>query len=60
MASWSTGFCSRAAKAATWTADVFDRAIADFAVACAGQYERDYDALAKAAASARVTAEHDL
>jgi uncharacterized protein (DUF2252 family) len=40
--------------------DAFDRAIADFAVAYADQNERDYDALGKAAASGRVTAEHDL
>jgi uncharacterized protein (DUF2252 family) len=40
--------------------DVFDRAVADFAVAYADQNERDYDALGKAVASGRITAEHDL
>ena len=42
------------------TSDVFDRAIADFASAYAGQNERDYEALARAAASGRITAEHGL
>jgi hypothetical protein len=37
--------------------DVFDRAIADFATAYADQNQRDYDALAQAAASGRVSAE---
>ena len=40
--------------------DVFDRAIADFATAYADQNQRDYDALAAAAASGRVTAEHGI
>ncbi|HCU97643.1 MAG TPA: DUF2252 domain-containing protein, partial [Actinobacteria bacterium] len=40
--------------------DVFDRAIADFAAAYADQNERDYDALAAAAASGRVTTEHGV
>jgi uncharacterized protein (DUF2252 family) len=42
------------------TSDVFDRAIADFASAYAGQNERDYEALADAAKSGRITAEHGL
>jgi Uncharacterized protein conserved in bacteria (DUF2252) len=42
------------------TSDVFDRAIADFASAYADQNERDYQALAQAAASGRITAEHGL
>jgi uncharacterized protein (DUF2252 family) len=42
------------------TSDVFDRAIADFASAYAGQNERDYEALAEAAKSGRITAEHGL
>ncbi len=37
--------------------DVFDRAIADFAVAYADQNERDYDALAAAAKSGRIAAQ---
>jgi uncharacterized protein (DUF2252 family) len=37
--------------------DVFDRAIADFAAVYADQNKRDYDTLAAAAASGRVTAE---
>src|SRR5262245_10758089 len=40
--------------------DVFDRAIADFASAYADQNERDYNALAEAAASGRVTAERGV
>ena len=40
--------------------DVFDRAIADFASAYADQNERDYNALAEAAASRRVTAERGV
>ena len=40
--------------------DVFDRAIADFASAYADQNQRDYDALAQAAASGRVTAERGV
>ena len=40
--------------------DVFDRAIADFAVSYADQNERDYDALRKAAAEGRVSAERGL
>jgi uncharacterized protein (DUF2252 family) len=40
--------------------DAFDRAIAEFAVSYADQNERDYDALAKAAASGRITAERDI
>ncbi len=39
---------------------VFDRAIADFAAAYADQNQRDYDALAQAAASGRVTAERGV
>jgi len=39
---------------------VFDRAIADFASAYADQNERDYNALAEAAASGRVTAERGV
>jgi uncharacterized protein (DUF2252 family) len=42
------------------TSDVFDRAIADFASAYANQNERDHQALAQAAASGRITAEHDV
>jgi len=42
------------------SSDVFDRAIADLASACADQNERDYNALAKAAASGRVTAERGV
>ena len=40
--------------------DVFDRAIAEFAVCYADQNERDYQALAAAAKSGRVTAERDI
>jgi uncharacterized protein (DUF2252 family) len=42
------------------TSDVFDRAIVEFAGAYADQNERDYQALAQAAASGRITAEHGL
>ena len=42
------------------TSDVFDRAIAEFAAAYADQNERDYQALAQAAAAGRITAEHGL
>jgi len=40
--------------------DVFDRAVAQFAVAYADQNERDYRALQDAAAAGRITAEHGL
>ena len=40
--------------------DVFDRAVAQFASLYADQNERDYQALAEAAASGRITAEHGL
>ncbi|HUZ38337.1 MAG TPA: DUF2252 domain-containing protein [Streptosporangiaceae bacterium] len=40
--------------------DVFDRAVADFAEAYADQNQRDYEALAAAAASGRITAEHGV
>jgi uncharacterized protein (DUF2252 family) len=40
--------------------DVFDRAIAEFAAAYADQNERDYEALVKAVASGRITAERGL
>ena len=40
--------------------DVFDRAVAQFAAAYADQNERDHQALAEAAASGRITAEHGL
>jgi uncharacterized protein (DUF2252 family) len=40
--------------------DVFDRAIARFSAAYANQNERDYQALADAAKSGRITAEHGL
>jgi uncharacterized protein (DUF2252 family) len=40
--------------------DVFDKAIAQFAVAYADQNERDYQALKDAAATGRITAEHGL
>jgi uncharacterized protein (DUF2252 family) len=40
--------------------DVFDRAVAQFAAAYADQNERDHQALADAAASGRITAEHGL
>jgi uncharacterized protein (DUF2252 family) len=40
--------------------DVFDTAMADFAVAYAGQNERDYKALAKAAKSGRIHAEEGV
>ena len=40
--------------------DAFDRALASFAEAYADQNERDYDALAAAAASGRVVAEAEL
>jgi uncharacterized protein (DUF2252 family) len=40
--------------------DVFDRAIAQFAAAYADQNERDHRALADAAATGRITAEHGL
>jgi hypothetical protein len=42
------------------SSDAFDRAIADFASAYAGQNERDYNALSEAAASGRVTAERGV
>ena len=42
------------------SSDVFDRAIADFAGAYADQNELDYNALAEAAASGRVTAERGV
>jgi uncharacterized protein (DUF2252 family) len=42
------------------SSDVFDKAIAQFAVACADQNERDYKALQDAAASGRITPEHGL
>jgi uncharacterized protein (DUF2252 family) len=42
------------------TSDVFDRAIAEFASAYADQNERDYEALADAGKSGRITAEHGL
>jgi hypothetical protein len=42
------------------TSDVFDRAIVEFAAAYADQNERDYEALAQAAAAGRITAEHGL
>jgi uncharacterized protein (DUF2252 family) len=40
--------------------DVFDRAVAQFAVAYADQNERDYRSLAAAATAGRITAEHGL
>jgi uncharacterized protein (DUF2252 family) len=40
--------------------DVFDKAVAQFAAAYADQNERDHQALADAAASGRITAEHGL
>ena len=40
--------------------NVFDRAVAEFASVYADQNERDYQALAEAAASGRITAEHGL
>jgi uncharacterized protein (DUF2252 family) len=40
--------------------DVFDKAIAQFAVAYADQNERDYQALRDAAATGRITPEHGL
>ena len=40
--------------------DVFDKAVAQFATAYADQNERDHQALADAAASGRITAEHGL
>jgi len=40
--------------------DVFDKAIAAFAVAYADQNERDYQALQAAATTGRITAEHGL
>ena len=40
--------------------DVFDKAIAQFAVAYADQNERDYQALQDAAAAGRITPEHGL
>jgi uncharacterized protein (DUF2252 family) len=42
------------------TSKVFDRAIADFAAAYADQNQRDYEALAAAAAAGRITAEHGV
>jgi uncharacterized protein (DUF2252 family) len=42
------------------SSDVFDRAVADFAAAYADQNQRDYDALAAAASSGRVTAERGV
>jgi uncharacterized protein (DUF2252 family) len=40
--------------------DVFDKAVAQFAATYADQNERDHQALADAAASGRITAEHGL
>ncbi len=40
--------------------DVFDRAVAEFAVAYADQNQRDYDALAQAAASGRVSVQRGV
>jgi hypothetical protein len=40
--------------------DVFDKAVAAFAVAYADQNERDYQALKDAAAAGRITAERGL
>ena len=40
--------------------DVFDKAVAQFAATYADQNERDHQALAAAAASGRITAEHGL
>jgi uncharacterized protein (DUF2252 family) len=40
--------------------DAFDRAIADFSVACADQNERDYEAFVKAVKSGRLSAETGL
>src|SRR6266568_161374 len=40
--------------------DAFDRAVAQFAAAYADQNERDHQALAAAAATGRITAEHGL
>ena len=40
--------------------DVFDKAIARFAVAYADQNERDHQSLVDAVASGRITAERDL
>ena len=40
--------------------DVFDQAIAEFAIAYADQNELDHQALADAAASGRITAIHDV
>jgi hypothetical protein len=42
------------------TGDSFDRALAEFAEAYADQNERDYQALADAVASGRVTAQTGL
>jgi uncharacterized protein (DUF2252 family) len=42
------------------SSDVFDRAIADFAVAYADQNERDHQALVDAVSAGRITAERDL
>jgi uncharacterized protein (DUF2252 family) len=42
------------------TSDVFDRAIAEFAIAYADQNERDHQALADAVAAGRITAEQGL
>jgi hypothetical protein len=41
-------------------ADVFDRAIAEFAAAYADQNERDHQSLVAAVASGRIAAEPDL
>ena len=40
--------------------DLFDRAIAEFAAACADQNQRDYDALGAAARSGRITAQRGI
>jgi hypothetical protein len=40
--------------------DVFDRAITQFAAACADQNERDYNSLVDAVASRRITTQRDL
>ena len=42
------------------TSDVFDRAIADFAVAYADQNERDYEAMTSAVKSGRLAAQTGL
>ena len=54
------GGCSSAIAGYVGRGDKFERAILQFAVAYADQNERDYDALAEADSSGRITAVHGV